>query len=52
MIDLFYIFICQYAMKYGRFSNRSSHQRCSVKKVILKNFTKFTGKEPVPESLF
>ena len=23
---------------------RSSHQRCSLKKVFLKNFTKFTGK--------
>ena len=23
---------------------RSSHQRCSVKKVVLRNFTKFTGK--------
>ena len=24
--------------------NRSSHQRCSVKKGVLRNFTKFTGK--------
>ena len=23
---------------------RNSHQRCSVKKVVLRNFTKFTGK--------
>ena len=23
---------------------RSSHQRCSVQKVVLRNFTKFTGK--------
>ena len=25
-------------------NNRSSHQRCSVKKGVLINFTKFTGK--------
>ena len=25
-------------------NNRSSHQRCSMKKGVLKNFTKFTGK--------
>ena len=25
-------------------SNRSSHRRCSVKKGVLRNFTKFTGK--------
>ena len=24
---------------------RSSHQRCSVQKVVLRNFTKFTGKQ-------
>ena len=24
--------------------NRSSHQRCSMKKDVLKNFTKFTGR--------
>ena len=27
-------------------------QRSSVKKVFLKNLAKFTGKPPVPESLF
>ena len=26
------------------FLNRSSHQRCSMKKDVLKNFVKFTGK--------
>ena len=26
------------------FADRSSHQRCSIKKGFLKNFTKFTGK--------
>ena len=31
--DLFYVFI-----------NRSSHQKCSVKKGVLENFTKFAGK--------
>ena len=30
---------------------RSSHRRCSIRKVILKNFSKFTGKH-VPVSLF
>ena len=30
---------------------RSSHQSCSIKKVVLKNFTKFTGKHPW-QSLF
>ena len=30
--------------------NRSSHQRCFMKKGVLKNFTKFTGKN-VPEHL-
>ena len=30
---------------------RSSHQRCSIKKGILRNFTKFTGKH-LCQSLF
>ena len=30
---------------------RSSHQRCSIKKAVLINFAKFTGK-PVCQSLF
>ena len=30
---------------------RSSHQRCSIKKSILRNFTKFTGKH-LCQSLF
>ena len=33
------------------FYYKSSHQRCSVKKGILKNFTKFTGKH-LCQSLF
>ena len=32
-------------------NNRSSHQRCSMKKGVLKNFTKFTGKH-LCQSLF
>ena len=28
----------------GIATNRSSHQRCSMKKCVLKNFVKFTGK--------
>ena len=31
---------------------RSSHQRYSVKKGVLRNFKKFTCKTPVPESPF
>ena len=31
--------------------NRSSHQRCSMKKGVLRNFTKFTGKH-LCQSLF
>ena len=32
---------------------KSRHPRCSVKKGILRNFVKFTGKKkPVPETLF
>ena len=31
---------------------RSSHLGCSIRKVILKNFSKLTGKKPVPMSLF
>ena len=31
--------------------NRSSHQRCSMKKGVLRNFTKFTGKQ-LCQSLF
>ena len=26
-------------------ANRSRHQRCSIKKAVLKNFVKFTGKQ-------
>ena len=32
-------------------NNRSSHQKCSMKKGVLKNFTKFTGKH-LCQSLF
>ena len=30
--------------EFGFSSSRSSHRRCSVKKGVLRNFTKFTGK--------
>ena len=32
--------------------SRSSHQRCSIKKAILKNFCSIHRKTPVSESLF
>ena len=31
--------------------NKSSHQRCSIRKGVLRNFTKFTGKQ-LCQSLF
>ena len=30
--------------KYWQFS-KSSHRRCSIKKAVLENFSKFTGKD-------
>ena len=33
-------------------TERSSHQRCSMRKGVLRNFAKFTGNSPVPQSLF
>ena len=36
---------------YHRLRDRSSHQRCSVRKVVLRNFLKFTGKH-LCQSLF
>ena len=35
---------CQYTAKLFFQKDRSSHQRCSIKKGVLKNFAKFTGK--------
>ena len=32
-------------------TNRSSHRRCPVKKVVLRNFAKFTGKPLRPATL-
>ena len=32
--------------------SRSSHQRCSIKKDVLRNFTKFTGKHLCQSLLF
>ena len=31
---------------------RSSHQRCSIEKGVLRNFTKFTGKRRCQSLLF
>ena len=36
---------------HGKPSNRSSRQRCSIKKGVLRNFRKFTGKH-LCQSLF
>ena len=38
-------------MKQDSTKNRSSHQRCSVRKGVLSNFTKFRGKH-LCQSLF
>ena len=35
-----------------KMSSRTSHQRSSVRKGVLRNFAKFIGKKPVPESPF
>ena len=39
-------------LKYGEYRNyRSSHRGCSLRKIMLKNFSKFTGK-PLSQSPF
>ena len=38
---------CTFLVKF-----RSSHQRCSIRKGVPRNFEKFTGKTPESESLF
>ena len=43
-IDLFQNFFLYKKSTKINLLYRSSHQRCSLKKVFLKNFTKFTGK--------
>ena len=50
------VFLAFLRVKYFYYDNmkeqdRSSHQRCSVKKGVLKNFAKFTGKH-MCQSLF
>ena len=49
------ICICQklllYFVLFFRFSFRSSHRRCRLRKGVLKNFAKFTGKQ-LYQSLF
>ena len=45
---------CKHAYKnipVGKSRDRSSHRRCSVRKGVLRNFTKFTGKH-LCQSLF
>ena len=32
--------------------NRNSHRKCSIQKIVLKNFAKIHRKTPVPESIF
>ena len=46
--NLFSLFLIFYLHMY---STRSSHRRCSVKKGVLRNLTKFTGKH-LHQSLF
>ena len=36
--------ICKYALNKEITKKRSSHQRCSARKGVLRNFTKFAGK--------
>ena len=42
----------QWLIKYELLIVRSSHQKCSLKKGVLKKFTKFTGKYPCQSLLF
>ena len=45
--------LVQICISYGYINimlNRSSHRRCSLKKGVLKNLAKFTGKTPIPET--
>ena len=44
-------FVCYRFMSLDECILRSSHQRCSIKKGVLRNFVKFTGKHPC-QSLF
>ena len=50
-----FLFYCQLQNKYKKdiwlSRNRSNHQRCSVRKGVLRNFTKFAGKH-LCQSLF
>ena len=50
MNEVFDIIECSYPRR-NKLRFRSSHQRCSVRKAVLRNFTKFTGKH-LCQSLF
>ena len=43
--------LCKINIKLNIKKNRSSHQRCSIRKGVLRNFSKFTGKH-LCQSLF
>ena len=47
---LVWVFSCKFGAYFQ--NNRSSHQRCSMKKGVLRNFTKFAGKHQWPSLLF
>ena len=48
--DFFCLICCSRDKSFYR--SRSSHQRCSVKKDVLSNFAKFTGKHLYPSLFF
>ena len=43
-LTLFYSSMMRFSDVFKGYKKRSSHQRCSMKKVVIKNFAKFTGK--------
>ena len=49
-LSVFDLFL-ELALKVLRRRCKSSHRRCSIKKAVLKNFAKFTGKH-ISQSLF
>ena len=47
----FELVTCEFELALLNFNSKSSHRRCSVKKGVLRNFAKFTGKH-LCQSLF
>ena len=47
--NFYYLYLLK---RYNRVVARSSHQRCSIKKDVLENFAKFTGKHLYRSLLF